>query len=169
MRSERRTIHLGVDLFAPSGTPVRAALAGTVHLVADNAAPLDYGPLVVLRHVSDEGDDFFTLYGHLTRASLERLAEGQPICAGDSCSRQIGSADVNGGWTPHLHFQVITDLLDLGRGLSGVCRRQRILRVAGALSGSQSAAQAAAIPSAHPIRGPGSRMWPSAGTGSART
>ena len=118
---ERRTIHLGVDLFAPSGTPVRAALAGTVYLVADNAAPLDYGPLVVLKHVSDEGDDFFTLYGHLARASIASIAEGQPISRGQLFA-EIGSADVNGGWTPHLHFQVITDLLDLGRDFPGVCR-----------------------------------------------
>src|SRR5439155_12169365 len=33
---ERRTIHLGVDLFAEAGTPVRAPLAGVVHAFADN-------------------------------------------------------------------------------------------------------------------------------------
>ena len=78
---QRRTIHLGVDLFAPPGTPVRSPLTGVVHLAADNAAPLDYGPVVVLRHVTSEGDEFYTLYGHLSRASLEGLVEGQPIAA----------------------------------------------------------------------------------------
>ncbi len=60
-----RTIHLGLDIFAPAGTPVHAPLRGVVHIVADNAAPLDYGPVVVLRHCTDDGEEFFTLYGHL--------------------------------------------------------------------------------------------------------
>ena len=45
-----RTVHLGLDVFAPPGTPVLAPLDGVVHSVADNAAPLDYGPTVILEH-----------------------------------------------------------------------------------------------------------------------
>ncbi len=47
---EARTIHLGLDLFAPAGTPVLAPLAGEVAAVADNDLPRDYGPTVILRH-----------------------------------------------------------------------------------------------------------------------
>jgi len=47
---ERRTIHLGLDLFAPPGTPVHAPLDGVVHFVGVNDAPQDYGGLVILRH-----------------------------------------------------------------------------------------------------------------------
>ena len=118
---ERRTIHLGVDLFAPSGTPVHAPLAGVVHIAADNSTPLDYGPVVVLCHRTEAGDPFFTLYGHLSRQSLLRCSPGRAVAAGEAFA-EIGGADVNGGWTPHLHFQVIADLLGLGRDFPGVCR-----------------------------------------------
>ncbi len=70
---EHRTVHLGVDLFVPAGTAVLAPLDGVVHAVADNRAALDYGPVVILRHRTDAGDAFFTLYGHLRRASIVGL------------------------------------------------------------------------------------------------
>ncbi len=114
-------MHLGVDLFAPAGTAVHAPLDGVVHIAADNAAPLDYGPVVVLRHETDAGDPYFTLYGHLSRQSLFGCSPGRTVPAGEAFAH-IGGADVNGGWTPHLHFQIITDLLGLGRDFPGVCR-----------------------------------------------
>src|SRR6185437_1288505 len=42
---ERRTVHLGVDLFGEAGTVIHAPLAGTVHAVANNASAQDYGPV----------------------------------------------------------------------------------------------------------------------------
>src|SRR5712691_1730964 len=67
---ERRTVHLGMDLFVEPGTRLRAPLDGVVHLTANNVAPLDYGPLVILQHETASGKEFFTLYGHLTRETL---------------------------------------------------------------------------------------------------
>src|SRR5712692_3916293 len=116
---ERRTIHLGMDLFLAQGTPLRAPLDGIVHIVADNAAPLDYGPLVILRHETTDGEQFFTLYGHLTRETLAGLKPGRRIARGQPFAR-IGSPEENGGWTPHVHFQIILDLLDLGADFPGV-------------------------------------------------
>ncbi len=116
---ERRTIHLGVDLFCAAETPIYAPLAGTVHAFANNRAAQDYGPVIVLRHETDEGDTFFTLYGHLSIASLDSLTVGQPVAAGDRIAT-LGSAEVNGGWPPHLHFQIIVDLLDLDTDFPGV-------------------------------------------------
>ncbi len=118
---ERRTIHLGLDLFAEAGTPVFAPLAGTVHAFADNARALDYGPVIILRHQTDDGTEFFTLYGHLSRESLAGLVVGQAVARGTRFAA-LGTADVNGGWTPHLHLQVIVDLLGLGRDVPGVAR-----------------------------------------------
>ncbi len=117
----RRTVHMGVDVFVPPGTPVYAWLDGTVHTVRDNAAPLDYGPVVILQHRTDDGDIFHTLYGHLSRESLAALPVGRGVRRGEAFAT-IGSAEVNGGWTPHIHFQVIADLLDLGADFPGVCR-----------------------------------------------
>ena len=116
---ERRTIHLGLDLFADAGTPVFAPLRGTVHAFADNRAPLDYGPVIILRHDIPDGEPFFTLYGHLSRESLEGLEVGRVIERGERFA-WFGAADVNGGWTPHLHLQVFTDLLDVGTDVPGV-------------------------------------------------
>lgn len=116
-----RRIHLGLDFFVQPGTSVRAPLPGVVHASADNLEPLDYGPVIVLRHTTGDGDEFFTLYGHLTRESLGSMTPGTTVAAGDRIGA-IGTTDVNGGWTPHLHFQVITDLLDMGCGFPGVCR-----------------------------------------------
>jgi 4-aminobutyrate aminotransferase-like enzyme/Ser/Thr protein kinase RdoA (MazF antagonist) len=118
---ERRTIHLGLDLFAPPGTVVRAPLPGVVHAVSDNAAALDYGPVIVLKHETDQLDPFYTLYGHLTRQSLGVNPLGRRLEAGNAFA-EIGPAEVNGGWTPHLHFQLIVALLDLGVDFPGVCR-----------------------------------------------
>ena len=124
---ECRTIHLGLDLFAPAGTPVHAPLDGIVHAFADNAAPLDYGPVIILKHVRGRErrerreETFYTLYGHLSRESLDGLRVGQRIARGDRFAA-IGTAGVNGGWTPHLHVQLIVDLLDLDCDFPGVCR-----------------------------------------------
>jgi 4-aminobutyrate aminotransferase-like enzyme len=117
--AERRTIHLGLDIFADAGTPVFAPLRGVVHAFADNRAALDYGPVIILRHATDDGTDLFTLYGHLSRESLDGLAVGRVIERGERFA-SLGSAEVNGGWTPHLHLQVLTDPLDLDTDFPGV-------------------------------------------------
>ena len=57
--AERRTIHLGMDFFAASGTAIHAPLDGTVHVLANNDAPLDYGPLVILKHDEDDRRTIF--------------------------------------------------------------------------------------------------------------
>jgi 4-aminobutyrate aminotransferase-like enzyme/Ser/Thr protein kinase RdoA (MazF antagonist) len=116
---ERRTVHLGTDLFVEPGAQLRAPLDGVVHIVANNSAPLDYGPVVILRHGTGSGEDFFTLYGHLARESLVGLEVGQRVARGQQFAR-VGSAQENGGWTPHVHCQVILDLLELGADFPGV-------------------------------------------------
>jgi 4-aminobutyrate aminotransferase-like enzyme/Ser/Thr protein kinase RdoA (MazF antagonist) len=121
---ERRTIHLGIDLLVPLGSTVRAPLDGVVHALANNEAPFDYGPVVILRH-SFPGpagaEQFFTLYGHLTLQTLSRLRAGQRLSLGEKFA-EVGATQENGGWTPHLHFQIISDLLDQGTDFPGVCR-----------------------------------------------
>jgi 4-aminobutyrate aminotransferase-like enzyme/Ser/Thr protein kinase RdoA (MazF antagonist) len=117
--AERRTVHLGIDLFAAPGTRVHAPLDGVVHAVAINTAPLDYGPLVILRHTTPDGLEFFTLYGHLRRDTFDTLQPGERLACGQQFA-SIGDVHENGGWPPHLHFQVIVDLLDHGSDFPGV-------------------------------------------------
>ncbi len=116
---ERRTVHLGIDVFVPAGETMHAPLDGVVHLFANNRAPQDYGPLIVLRHEPAEGMAFFTLYGHLSEDSLEGLAVGQRVSRGQPFAR-VGSPPSNGDWPPHVHFQLVLDLVGLGTDFPGV-------------------------------------------------
>jgi murein DD-endopeptidase MepM/ murein hydrolase activator NlpD len=108
---ERRTIHLGIDVFAPAGTPVFAPLAGRVESLSYNADPLDYGHTLILEHRTPEAQPFYTLYGHLGATLPGLLAERDAIAAGQTIAH-LGNWEENGGWAPHLHFQIITSLLD---------------------------------------------------------
>ncbi len=115
-----RTVHLGVDVFLASGSPVFAPLDATIHSVADNAQPQDYGPTVILRHEAPGAGEFFTLYGHLSRASLDGLLPGRRIAKGERVG-WVGDSSTNGNWPPHVHVQLIVDLLDLAGNFPGVC------------------------------------------------
>jgi 4-aminobutyrate aminotransferase-like enzyme/Ser/Thr protein kinase RdoA (MazF antagonist)/murein DD-endopeptidase MepM/ murein hydrolase activator NlpD len=122
--AEHRTIHLGLDLFAEAGTPVHAPLDGEVHAADEHPARLDYGGVIVLRHETEDGVAFFTLYGHLRRASFAGLRVGQRVGRGEQLAT-LGAPEDNGGWTPHLHLQIITDLLGLGSDFPGVSTASR--------------------------------------------
>jgi 4-aminobutyrate aminotransferase-like enzyme/Ser/Thr protein kinase RdoA (MazF antagonist) len=110
---ERRTLHLGVDVFLPAGEPILAPLDGVVRDVAWRPAARDWGGILVLDHHTPDGVRFHTLYGHLDRASTERVARGDTIARGSVVGR-LGDEHENGGWAPHLHLQLLTT--DLGRG-----------------------------------------------------
>jgi 4-aminobutyrate aminotransferase-like enzyme/Ser/Thr protein kinase RdoA (MazF antagonist) len=116
---ERRTVHLAHDLFMEPGTPVRAPLDGRVVGAKDNAGRLDYGPTVILEHAPPDGPRFFTLYGHLSRASLARRKVGDAIARGEILG-EIGPAPENGDWPPHTHFQIVADLLGSDGDFPGV-------------------------------------------------
>ena len=118
---ERRTIHMGMDLFAEPGTKVFAPLDGEVHAFANNTGPQDYGALVILKHSTNDGHTFYVLYGHLNVESLASFSVGKQISAGEQLGT-IGEQDVNGGWPTHLHLQIILDPLELDCDFPGVFR-----------------------------------------------
>jgi 4-aminobutyrate aminotransferase-like enzyme/Ser/Thr protein kinase RdoA (MazF antagonist) len=110
-RTEMRTVHLGIDLFVPPDTPVLAPLDGVVHASRDNAQRLDYGPTVILRHEAAEaGASFFTLFGHLSPETLDAVEEGARVARGQRIG-WVGDRPRNGDWPPHVHVQLIADLL----------------------------------------------------------
>ncbi|OIN60257.1 peptidoglycan DD-metalloendopeptidase family protein [Arsenicibacter rosenii] len=117
--AEPREIHLGIDLWADAGTPVYAPLDGVVHSFQDNNNFGDYGPTIILEH-QYAGKPLYSLYGHLSRLSLEGLYEGKPVKAGETIA-EIGPYPENGNWPPHLHFQLMTDMLGLTGDFPGVC------------------------------------------------
>lgn len=103
--SDRRTVHLAVDVFAPAGTVLHAPMSGRVEAVENRNAHLDYGGVVILHHETPEGDAFYTLYGHLDPEVCDRLKPGDPVAQGAAFA-QLGDAAQNGGWAPHVHFQL---------------------------------------------------------------
>ncbi len=115
---ERRTIHLGVDLFADAGTAVHAILDAEVEMTLIADQPQDYGCAVVLRHSTNQGTLFWTLYGHLSAGSLPPLEPGTAVAAGDAIGR-VGEPHENGRWAPHVHVQIFTEPL-AGSGFPGV-------------------------------------------------
>ena len=116
---EKRNIHLGIDLWAVAGTPVYAPLAGKVHSFRNNVGFGDYGPTIILEHIY-EGKALYTLYGHLSLASLDGLYEGKKVQARERIA-ETGNYPINGDWPPHLHFQVMTDMLGMHGDFPGVC------------------------------------------------
>ena len=106
---EGRSIHLGVDIWAPAGEPVYAAYDAVVHSAQDNALFGDYGPTIILTHTID-GVTFYTLYGHLSRESLPGKTPGALIAQGEQIGT-LGAPPINGDWPPHLHFQIMVEML----------------------------------------------------------
>ena len=115
---EPRRVHLGVDIWGTAGTPVFAPLGGMVHSFAMNSRPGDYGATIILLHQLD-GHAFYTLYGHVSEKDLA-LVEGEYINRGEEFAH-LGRPSENGGWPPHLHFQIITDLQERKGDYPGVC------------------------------------------------
>ncbi|MEL6304031.1 MAG: peptidoglycan DD-metalloendopeptidase family protein [Bacteroidota bacterium] len=114
-----RNIHLGVDFWTKAGTAVVAPIKGKIHSFANNSDFGNYGPTVILEHVA-AGITFYTLYGHLSLESFQLWIEGKEIEAGTVIGT-LGIAEINVGYAPHLHFQIIEDLNGFRGDYPGVC------------------------------------------------
>jgi 4-aminobutyrate aminotransferase-like enzyme/Ser/Thr protein kinase RdoA (MazF antagonist) len=103
------SVHIGLDIYAPATESIRAPIAGVVHALLERHDV--FGPAgiaIVLRHRTDRGGVFFTLYGNLSAAAAS-IEPGSNIACGDVLGRL---RDGNGSHAPHLHLQL--GLLDLG-------------------------------------------------------
>lgn len=115
---EYRTVHLGSDFWVDAGTPIHVPFDATVKIVHHNNLNKDYGPMIILEHQMDVGV-FYTLYGHLSLSSLSAVKLGQNLKQGELLA-EVGNAAENGNWPPHLHFQLILDLMDNDENFDGV-------------------------------------------------
>lgn len=100
----QRDIHVGVDLAAPVGEAVHAFFDGTVHRFGNNPAPGDYGYTLITEHQLG-GRTVWALHGHLSARSIDGRFEGQRVSRGEVIA-WVGDRHENGGWNPHLHFQL---------------------------------------------------------------
>ena len=97
--------HKGLDLSAPTGTPVYATADGVVSFagrypLAQNVAWWRFGNVITINH----SDRFVTIYGHL---DTTRVHAGQQVRQGEIIAT-VGST----GWSTnsHLHYEVRSDL-----------------------------------------------------------
>ncbi len=119
--NQQRNIHLGVDFWADAGENILCPIIGEIHSFADNTGFGNYGPCIILKHQNNK-DVFYTLYGHLSRKSLNSIKVGQSVKQHQVfCS--LGTAEENGGYVPHLHFQIIKDIQDYTGDYPGVCNQ----------------------------------------------
>ena len=118
MHNEPRTVHLGIDIWGPAGTPVMAPLDGTVHSKGNHTQFGNYGATIILQHYLD-GCTFFTLYGHLSYSDL-MIEAGEKVNRGEIFAH-FGKPEENGHWPPHLHFQIIENLDGNEGDYPGVC------------------------------------------------
>lgn len=102
-------LHTGIDFAARAGTPVVAALEGTVRIVAAPGEWQRYGRIVVLEHPGSPRA-LFTLYAHLASSSVrqgEHVAAGQPIATVGDTAGTRAEPDKRTR-APHLHFELLT-------------------------------------------------------------
>jgi len=90
------SMHEGVDIAVPEGTPIRAAATGSVVLLQSEAESGGYGNFTCVDH----GGGLATCYAH---QSSFAVAAGQSVSQGDI----IGYTGCTGHCLgPHLHFEV---------------------------------------------------------------
>ena len=114
-----RNVHLGIDYWCKSGTKVLAPLSGTVHSFENNKSIGDYGPTIILEHQL-EHFTFYSLYGHLSKESIDGIAIGDSFQKGEVLAK-LGTPDINVNYAPHLHFQLIRDIEGNRGDYPGVC------------------------------------------------
>lgn len=105
-----RKIHHAIDIFLPAASMVLCPFPGIVEDLGIDTERHGFGGIVVLRHQTDEGLPFWTFYGHLEHKTVTSLQPGQEIGQGTVIGL-LGSEAENGGWPPHLHFQLMTHLM----------------------------------------------------------
>ena len=87
--------HQGIDIGANEGTPIYAAMEGTVTVVSEEG---EYG-----KHIDVTNGDVLTRYAHCSKLLVK---EGQKVKQGDKIA-EVGSTGNSTG--PHLHFEIRRD------------------------------------------------------------
>ena len=122
---EGRTIHLGVDLFTAECEPIYSPFDGEIISIGYEPAPHGYGYWIIIKH-NLNGKKLYSFYGHLGKnISLKRFVK-----AGEKIGN-IGdfSNGENGGWSRHLHFQILRELPESGETPPGYASKKDFFKV----------------------------------------
>lgn len=93
--------HLGIDLMAKPGTPIRAAQTGKVHFTGVDRR--GYGLYIVLRHKDTNGKIYETRYAHLSKINVK---VGDIVSQGKVMALSGKTGNAKRAWVlPHLHFE----------------------------------------------------------------
>lgn len=114
-----RDVHLGIDIWGIVYDLVFAPLDGIIHSFAYNDRHLDYGFTLILEH-KIQNEKIYALYGHLAPTYYHTWEKGRKVKAGEVIA-DLGPKETNGGWLPHLHFQLIKDMEGREGDFPGVC------------------------------------------------
>lgn len=103
--AEDRTIHLGIDVYSAELEPIYAPCDGEIVQTGCEPGPHSYGYYLVVK--VDGQKDLYVFLGHLGKA----LPQPRRVKAGDKIAR-LGDYKngENGGWSRHLHLQMLTEL-----------------------------------------------------------
>lgn len=99
-----RNIHMGIDIGGPVGTSCMSFMDGEISHFGYNPEPGDYGNVIIIKYVISK-TIVWALYGHLDSSSIINKYIGQNVKKGEIIGR-FGNNQENGGWEPHLHFQL---------------------------------------------------------------
>mgnify|MGYP004603828555 CR=1 FL=1 len=112
--------HKGLDMAAPSGTPIHAAADGTIREAGWHGG---YGNFVLIQHTSAHT----TAYGHMSRIHPS-ISSGMRVRQGDIIG-YVGSTGMSTG--PHLHYEVRVNGIQQDpskiANISGLASRQNIM------------------------------------------
>ena len=116
---ENRTTHLGLDFWVKEKTSIHAIEKGIIKTITNDKTKKGYGGLIIIEHKIDD-IKYYSLYGHLENQRKAKIKVGDLVIKGQKIAK-IGSIKENGGWSPHLHFQIMLTLLDYKNDFPGVC------------------------------------------------
>lgn len=105
---KKRIVHMGLDIGAPLSSEVKSFYQGEIYQTYIDGETGGFGPTIITKHTIHQ-THIYALYGHLSESSLKLWRVGDLVKTGQILS-SLGSKEENGGWNPHVHFQLsLTD------------------------------------------------------------
>lgn len=114
-----RTLHMAVDIFSRDLEPVYAPCDGEIVISAYEDGFGEYGNYLIFKPANEE---FYIFFGHLAQSGQNiagAVKQGQQIAhLGDYANNE------NGGWSRHLHLQILKELPAKGKTPDGYSTKE---------------------------------------------